>query len=86
MRPGLPRAAVLVLGSATSLAGAGPPGPVTNSIGMRLVRVEPGTVRMDGALTRDTWEEQPAHDVGLLAEHEFADGTLLRRTGSGVGP
>ena len=37
----------------------------TNSVGMKLLRIEPGTFRMGSVGTRDTWEEQPAHDVTI---------------------
>lgn len=62
---GLPPAAVLILGIAGLLVGAAGPGPVTNAIGMTLVRSEPGTFRRSSPPSRDTWEEPPARDVDL---------------------
>jgi hypothetical protein len=39
--------------------------PATNSVGMKLVRIEAGSFRMGSAGTRDTWEEQPVHEVTI---------------------
>jgi formylglycine-generating enzyme len=70
----------------------------TNSLGMKLVRIEPGTFRMGKAGTRDTWEEQPLHEVTitqpfLISETEVTqeqfrkfksefEGTAAKRTKS----
>jgi hypothetical protein len=56
---------VPLLGALVLLAGARQPRAVTNSIGMKLVLIEPGSFRMGSSLSRDTWEEQPVHDVTL---------------------
>ena len=37
----------------------------TNSLGIALIRIEPGIFRMGAAGTRDTWEEQPVHEVTI---------------------
>ena len=37
----------------------------TNSLGMKLVRIEPGTFAMGKVGGRDTWEEQPVHEVAI---------------------
>jgi hypothetical protein len=36
-----------------------------NTLGMNLVRIAPGTFRMGNVATRDTWEEQPVHQVTI---------------------
>jgi hypothetical protein len=64
-RPNVAVPAILLLGAVGSLLGAGGPRPFTNSIGMTLVRIEPGAFLMGSALSRDTWEEQPVHEVVL---------------------
>jgi formylglycine-generating enzyme required for sulfatase activity len=38
-------------------------GILTNSLGMKMVRVEPGTFKMGSFVSRDLWYEQPVHDV-----------------------
>ena len=37
----------------------------TNSLGMTLVRIEPGTFPMGSAISRDLWNEQPVHEVTI---------------------
>ncbi len=37
----------------------------TNSLGMTLLRIEPGTFPMGSAIKRDLWNEQPVHEVVL---------------------
>src|ERR687895_642821 len=42
-----------------------PSASFTNSIGMKMVRVEPGTFPMGSQLSRDHWTEQPVHSVTI---------------------
>ncbi len=57
--------------SAFSCAPAWPPSTPgeadsdTNSLGMKLVRIEPGTFPMGSEISRDLWNEQPVHEVTL---------------------
>ncbi|MHC4754758.1 MAG: SUMF1/EgtB/PvdO family nonheme iron enzyme [Planctomycetota bacterium] len=37
----------------------------TNSIGMKLIRIKPGTFMMGSNLGRDNWDEQPIHKVAI---------------------
>ena len=37
----------------------------TNSLGMTLVRVQPGTFPMGSEISRDLWNEQPVHEVTI---------------------
>jgi hypothetical protein len=55
----------LIVGVSMALFGVAQQQAQTNSIGMKLVRIEPGTFRMGSDGTRDTWEEQPAHEVAI---------------------
>ena len=41
------------------------PAFLTNSLGMTLLRIEPGTFLMGSAIKRDLWNEQPVHEVVL---------------------
>jgi hypothetical protein len=37
----------------------------TNSLGMKMLRIEPGSFEMGGELNRDYWDEQPSHKVTI---------------------
>ena len=37
----------------------------SNSLGMTLVRIEPGTYPMGSEISRDLWNEQPVHEVTI---------------------
>ena len=51
----------------TGLAGPGsqPAASFTNSVGMKMVRIRPGTFPMGSQLSRDHWTEQPVHSVTI---------------------
>ena len=40
-------------------------GSMVNSLGMKLVRIEPGSFPMGSEISRDLWSEQPVHDVTI---------------------
>jgi formylglycine-generating enzyme len=56
--------ALIVVVSVVLEGGAQQPA-TTNSVGMSLVLIEPGIFRMGREGSRDTWEEQPAHEVTI---------------------
>ena len=56
--------ALIVVASMVLTSGAQQPAQ-TNSVGMKLVRIEPGTFLMGSEGSRDTWEEQPAHEASI---------------------
>jgi len=64
--------ALIVVASVVLEGGAQQPAP-TNSVGMRLVRIEPGTFLMGSDGSRDTWEEQPAHEVTISQPFLFSE-------------
>jgi hypothetical protein len=45
----------------------------TNSIGMKMVRIEPGTFPMGSQLSRDHWTEQPVHSVTISRSFSIAE-------------
>ena len=54
-----------------------------NSLGMTLVRIEPGTFPMGSAISRDLWNEQPVHEVTIsrpffITESSAASGGTSR--------
>jgi len=40
-----------------------------NSLGMKMIRIAPGTFPMDSSIKRDLWNEQPVHEVTI--SHTF---------------
>src|SRR5688572_13241204 len=50
-----------------------PPASFTNSVGMKMVRVEPGTFPMGSQLSRDHWTEQPVHSVTISRAFYIAE-------------
>jgi len=57
--------AALSLGSLVCFIQAQQPGGAPNSVGIRMVRIEPGTFPMGSNLKRDLWNEQPVHQVTI---------------------
>jgi len=50
-----------------------PAASFTNSLGMKMVRVEPGTFPMGSQLSRDHWTEQPVHSVTISRPFYIAE-------------
>ncbi len=45
----------------------------TNSVGMKMLRIEPGSFSMGSSTTRDLWMEQPVHQVTLTQPFYIAE-------------
>jgi formylglycine-generating enzyme required for sulfatase activity len=44
------------------------PATFSNSLGMKMIRIEPGTFPMGTSTTRDLWYEQPVHEAAITQE------------------